>query len=229
MGFYFSSGALKLGLMFSLLRNIRFYILVGAVVFSVALYFFVLGTSGGVVITKLTRYYALVALGLLYVVLTIGPSVRVFPWIPFKSKLIFARRGLGVSVFYFALLHASMAFFLELGGFGGLGFLGSKYLLAISLSFTALVILSLMAATSFDFMIRKLGYSRWKFLHRFVYLAGFLIVLHALLIGSDFQNLSSRWAQLSLVLLASLLIVEALAWIKYLRLRRAAFVKKKEE
>lgn len=209
----------------NLFRNIRFYILAGSVVISIALYFFVLITSSGELIGKLSRYYALVAVGLLYIVLMIGPSVRVFPWIPLKSKLIFARRGLGVSVFYFAVLHSSIVFFLGFGGFDGLFRLGDKYLLAIFLSFTAEIILALMAATSFDYMIRKLGYSRWKFLHRFVYLAGFLIVIHALLLGSDFANLSSRWAQLWLGLLVILIIVEVVAWVKYLRLKRAAVVK----
>lgn len=225
MGFYFSAGALELGLMPSLLRNIRFYIILGAVVFSIALYFFVLASSGGELVAKLTRYYGLMSLGLLYVVLLIGPAVRVFLWIPYKSKLIFARRGLGISVFYFVVLHSSMAFFLELGGFAGLFYLEGRYLLAVSLGFAAEVILALMAATSFDFAIRKLGYSRWKFLHRFVYLAGVLILVHALLMGTHFANLFSRAQVASFVSLFFLLLVEIIASVKYLKLKHAAKAK----
>lgn len=227
MGFYFSTGALELGLMSSLLRNIRFCIILGAIAFSIALYFFVMATSGGELVAKLTRYYGLISLGLLYVVLLIGPAVRVFLWIPYKGKLIFARRGLGISVFYFVVLHSSMAFFLELGGFAGLFYLEGRNLLAVSLGFAAEVILALMAATSFDFAIRKLGYSRWKFLHRFVYLAGFLIIVHTLLIGTDFTDLYSHWAQIWLGLLVVILVVEALAWYKYLRLKRMTIFKEK--
>lgn len=228
MGFYFSAGALELGLMPSLLRNIRFYVILSVVVFSINLYFFVLATSAGELVPKLTRYYGLISYGLLYVVLFIGPAVRVFQWIPYKGKLIFARRGLGISVFYFAVLHSSMAFFLELGGFAGLFYLEGKYLLAVSLGFTAEVILALLAATSFDFAIRKLGYSRWKFLHRFVYLAGVLILVHTFLMGTHFANLFSRAQIVSFASLLFLLIVEAIAWVKYLKLKHAVMAEKKE-
>lgn len=205
-----------------LLSNSRFYILAFAVLFSIALFSYVLVTAGWgqLAIIKLTRYYAFCAISFLYVALLIGPAVRVFPFIVQKGRLIHARRGIGVSAFYFVVLHSSLAFFGQLGGFPGLFYLDNKYLLAISFSFTAEVILSLMAATSFDFMIKKLTYRWWKFLHRFVYLAAFLVIVHALLIGSDFQDRSSPIFIVAFALLVFLLVVEALAWDKYLALTR---------
>lgn len=206
----------------SLFSNIRFYILVLAVLFSVGLRIFVSATTADnqLLTIKLTQLYAFSALGFLYAALLIGPAIRVFPFIPAKSKLIHARRAVGISAFYFVLLHSNLAFFGLLGGFRGLEYLDSKYLLAIGLSFTAEMILSLMAATSFDYMVKKLTYRWWKFLHRFVYLAGTLVVAHALLIGTHFQNLFSPVALVSFALLAFLLVVEVIAWAKYLRLKR---------
>jgi len=204
-----------------LLKNIRFYILAFSVLFSIAALVAVSNfyPAGELMVIKLERLYAFSALGFLYITLLIGPGIKVFGFIPYKSKLIHARRALGVSAFYFVLLHSNLAFFGLLGGFGGLGYLDGRYLLAVSLSFTAELILALMAATSFDFMVRKLTYRWWKFLHRFVYLAGTLIVIHALLIGSHYQDKFSLVALVSFALLAFLLAVEAIAWVKYLVMR----------
>lgn len=219
-GFQLSFLKAKIYFVKKLLLNLRFYILLASFLFSAALFVFSLVMYGdSQLFIKLTRYYAFSAVGTLYLTLLIGPSIRVFPWIPYKGKLIFARRGLGVSTFYFVVLHASFAFFGQLGGFAGLFYLDSRYLLAIGLSSAALIILALMAATSFDFMIRKLTYRWWKFIHRFVYLAGTLIVIHTFLIGGHFQNLFSPVALLSFVALAFLLAVEAIAWTKYLALK----------
>ncbi len=121
-----------------------------------------------------------------------------------------ARRAIGVSAFFFALLHENLAFFGQLGGFSGLSFLSSKYLLAISFSSIALVILFLMAATSFDFVIVKLTFRKWKLLHRFVYLAGFFIMIHALMLGTHFSDLSGLIPEIFFVALVFLLFLETL-------------------
>ena len=141
-------------------------------------------------VVGLTQIYALVAITYLYIALLATPLTRLFVFLPFRGQYIKARRAIGVSAFFFSLLHAGFAFFGKLGGFAGLGFLDSKYLLAVGFSFLALVILSLLSLTSFDYMVSKLTFPRWKFLHRFVYLAGILIVMHALLLGSHFTDLS---------------------------------------
>ncbi|MBI3342492.1 ferric reductase-like transmembrane domain-containing protein [Candidatus Curtissbacteria bacterium] len=209
----------------SLFRNSRFYVLFATVAYSILVFLWVVGTSGWGVqaITKLVRLDALSSLFLLYIALLIGPMVHVFAALPYKGKLIHARRAIGVSAFYFGLLHGTTAFFGELGGFAGLFYLDIRYLIAISLSFTALLILSAMAATSFDFMIRKLTFARWKALHRLVYVAGTLIVIHALMLGSDFQDLYSPIAQTAFVLLAFLLILEGLATDKYMALKHVTY------
>ena len=44
--------------------------------------------------------------------------------------------------------------------------------------------LFLLAITSFDAVIKFMTYPRWKWLHRFVYLGGVLILLHVWMIGT---------------------------------------------
>src|SRR5689334_7306781 len=154
-----------------LTTNIRFYVLVFSAIWAAAAYIYIKQTipSEQTQTIRLTETYALTSLTYLYLALLATPLTRFFTFLPFRSQYVRARRAIGVSAFFFGLLHATNAFFFLLGGFEGLGFLSDKYLLAISLSFTALVILSLMAMTSFEFMVNKLTYPKWKMLHRLVY------------------------------------------------------------
>lgn len=166
-------------------------------------------------IIRLTQFYALTAVTYLYFALLASPLYMVFPKLPTKGWHLVARRAIGVSAFFFALTHASLAFFGLIGGFPGLRFLSLKYLIAISCSFTALLILSAMAATSFNFMVKKLG-KKWKMLHRLVYLAALLITIHALLLGSNFQNLSGTIPQIFLSALIILLVLESIRLYRWL-------------
>ncbi len=209
----------------SLFTNIRFYILVFSFLLSIGLYLWTkyIYLDSSVQIARLIQIYALSAVSYLYTAILATPLTRNFPSFPFRGYYIKARRAIGVSAFYFATLHALLAFFIQLGGFDGLPYLGGKYLLAISLSFTALVILFLMASTSFDVMIEKLTFKRWKILHRFVYLAGILILTHALLLGSHFVDLSGTIPQIFTVALSILLILEAKRFDQYLQSKSLLF------
>jgi DMSO/TMAO reductase YedYZ heme-binding membrane subunit len=195
----------------SLLGNIRFYILVFSVSFSLAIYLWISATipPGSLQTIRLTELYAFTAVTFLYLALLAGPLCYTFRQLPFRAQYLKARRAIGVSAFYFSFIHFLFAFFGQLGGFPGLWFLNGTYFLAISLSFTALIILFLMAITSFDAVIAKITFSRWKLLHRFVYLAGFLILIHVLMLGSHFQNLFGAIPQIFFAALAILLLLEA--------------------
>lgn len=171
-----------------LFKNIRFYVLLFSFFLSFIIFFAVknLAPLSSQTI-KLTQIYAMTAVFFLYLALLIGPFCYNFKT-PYNSLIIKARRAIGVSAFYFAGFHYLLGFYGVLGGFSALFTLEPKYLLAISLSFTALMILFLMASTSFDFMIKKMTFRKWKLLHRFVYIAGIFILIHALLIGEHFQS-----------------------------------------
>lgn len=197
----------------SLLKNIRFYVLLVTLFVSLALYVVAQTTSttseSGYI--KLTKWYGLVAIFYLYIVLLIGPFLYTFSIFPKKIATLISnsRRALGVSVFYFALLHGSIAFFGQLGGFPGLFYLSNKYLFSIGLGFIALLILFLLTITSFDYAVKKMKFQNWKKLQKLIYVAGFVLVIHVMMLGSDFAVLNSVIPQLSLILLFFLLFLEA--------------------
>lgn len=204
--------------MHKLLRNVRFWVLVFSVFLSVGYWWGVRQDNPDITaqILRLTQFYGLTAMAYLYTALLIGPAVYSFSWLPWRGGIYRARRAIGVSVVYFGWLHSSLAFFKQLGGFAGLPLLSARYLTAIILSFTALMILTLMASTSFDAMVARLTFRRWKLLHRFIYLAGFLILAHSLLVGTHFRDLTQPLPRVAYSLLLFLLILQARRFDSYL-------------
>lgn len=201
-----------------LFHNVRFYVLAFSIFLSVGMWWGVRHDMAdtSLQIIRLTQLFALTSLAYLYTTLLIGPAVYTFTWLPWRGGIYRARRAIGVSAFYFASLHAYLAFFKQLGGFRGLPFLDSTYLVAISLSFSALVILCLMAATSFEYMVQRLTFKRWKLLHRFGYVAALFVLIHALLLGTHFNDLSAALPQVAFLLLVVLLWLEAQRFDAYL-------------
>jgi DMSO/TMAO reductase YedYZ heme-binding membrane subunit len=194
-----------------MLKNIRFYVLLFSFVLSLGVYFWVEQSfaSERTQTIRLTQLFALMSLSYLYITVLIGPLMYIFYSFRFKNQLLKARRALGVSGFYFATLHSFVAFFGQLGGVSGLGFLSNTYLLAIALSFVAYLILLVMTCTAFDWIIAKMKYKRWKLLHRLVYLALLLTVIHGLMLGTHFMNLSSTIPQIFAFAFGLLIILEA--------------------
>lgn len=203
----------------SLLSNVRFYVLVFSVTWSVALFGYITATEPDlpVRIIVLTQYYALTALTYLYFTLLCGPFVFAFKTFPYKGVYFKARRALGVSTAYFALLHASLAFFLQLGGLAGVLALPGRYQLAIVLSSLSLLMLLILSSTSFNYMVKKLSFKRWKLLHRLVYVIGVFTLMHALLIGTHFQDLSRPLPRLVTVAVGFLLYLYAVRFDAYLK------------
>lgn len=197
-----------------LLRNIRFYVLLFSISLSMFLYLY----SSDVF--ELTRHYALIAAGFLYLTLLAGPLCYTFKFLPFRMQYIKARRAIGVSTFYFGLLHAYFAFFGEFGGLAGIVNLPLKYTAAVSFGLLSLIILTLMALTANDFMIEKLTFPKWKFLHRFIYVVGVFILIHAFLIGSHFQNLPNMISITVLSAVIFLLFLEIPRVVKYFKSKR---------
>ncbi len=197
--------------MIPLYKNIRFYVVLASVTCSIAIYAYIQATipEGSFQSIRLSQIYGLTAMTLLYFTLLAGPFCFAFRHLPHRGWYLRSRRALGVATFYFGCLHAYQTFFHQLGGFAGLGFLSPRYLLAVGLSFTALLMLAVLASTSFDAMIRLLTYRRWKLLHRLAYVIGVLVLVHALLLGTHFANLRGLVAQLYFFGVAFLLILQA--------------------
>lgn len=202
-----------------LFQNIRFYILVFGAFLMASINFYIKSTYADSMTADwvLLRTYALVAITYLYIAILATPLTKLFPKLPFKAKYLKARRAIGVSAFFFALVHATLAFFIHIGGIEG--FLSTPITFQIPVLFgtTALFILFLMASTSFDWAIEKLTFERWKNLHRFVYLAGILILFHSLILGTDLQNRLSPISLIMLVAVGFLLTLESIRIFKFLK------------
>ncbi|MFN8291043.1 MAG: ferric reductase-like transmembrane domain-containing protein [Chitinophagaceae bacterium] len=138
--------------------------------------------------TLLIRSSSTLALLLLHIILCIGPLCRLNrKFLP----LLYNRRHLGVTMFFFAALHGVFSI-MQFHGLGNINPVVSVFVsntrygsLAAfpfqSLGFFALLIFFLMAITSHDFWLHHLSPRVWKALHMLVYLAYFLVVMHVML------------------------------------------------
>ena len=138
--------------------------------------------------TLIIRDFGSLAFIMLHVVLLIGPLARLDTrFLP----LLYNRRHLGVSLFLVAAVHGifSIIQFHALGDlnpFASIFLSNTRYDSLTGFPFQvlgliALVILFLMAATSHDFWLHKLGPRAWKSLHMAVYVAYGLILMHVML------------------------------------------------
>ncbi len=119
-----------------------------------------------------------------YAALIISPLNKVAKGQKWLPHVIFARRAIGVSAAYFALLHVSISLWGQLGGVGGLNLLPGRFIWALGFGFVALIVLLIMASTSLDKVISFMTFRRWKWLHRTGYAAGILVLLHIWIIGT---------------------------------------------
>lgn len=93
-----------------------------------------------------------------------------------RPKITLVRRMLGVSVFAYAMAHFVLYI---INSKYDLTFVASEIIhrIYLTIGFVALIGLSLLAATSFDASIRRLG-RWWKHLHRIIYALAVLGLLH---------------------------------------------------
>jgi sulfoxide reductase heme-binding subunit YedZ len=110
----------------------------------------------------------------LCLVLAITP-LRIVAGLPPLARL---RRMLGLFVYFYAVLHLAAYSWLDMGLDVGdiTKDIGKRPFILVG--FTAFVLLSALAATSFDRAIRALGGQRWRNLHRLVYFVAPLALLH---------------------------------------------------
>jgi sulfoxide reductase heme-binding subunit YedZ len=113
------------------------------------------------------------ALRLLLVTLAVTPLRRITGW----GRVLRLRRMLGLFAFFYATLHVVVYVWLDRQLTWSEIVVDLSERPYITLGFFAFVILSLLAATSPKAMVRRLGRS-WKRLHRAVYAAAVLAVVH---------------------------------------------------
>jgi sulfoxide reductase heme-binding subunit YedZ len=186
------------------LAGVRFYIACGIVLATVELWWWVNTEFSGsdLAAIRLQESYAWLSLVLLGTALLIGPLYKLVPTFPGKQLARDARRLFGIGAAWFASLHVAITYFGLFHGANPLT-LSAQYQRPFLLGTLALVILLAMAFTSFDAAFTGMG--KWWFrLHRFVYVAAALAVVHIFMIGVHATSLLSLavLAVASLTLLA---------------------------
>jgi sulfoxide reductase heme-binding subunit YedZ len=112
-------------------------------------------------------------LKLILISLAITPGRRILGW----TRLMQVRRMVGVAAFAYAVVHLLLYAADE-------NFVLRKVTLEIvlriylTIGFVSLLILTALAITSTDGMLRRLGGRNWRRLHRLVYVAALLSVIH---------------------------------------------------
>lgn len=132
------------------------------------------GALGANPIAQAQNQLGLTAMVFLMAALAITPARLLFGW-TWAARI---RREVGLFAFFYATLHFLLYALLDLG-------LDWPTLLEdiakrpfITVGFAALVLLAPLAITSTNGWVRRLGYRRWQWLHRLVYVAGVLAVVH---------------------------------------------------
>ncbi len=138
---------------------------------------FVTGDLGADPVKTIQVTTGLSVLVLLLLGLTITPLRKASHW----SELIRLRRMLGLFAFFYALLHALTYFIFDQSLDPGLIWADTVKHPRIAVGFVAFLILLPLALTSTDAAVRRLG-KRWGRLHRLVYPATALGILHYLMV-----------------------------------------------
>jgi sulfoxide reductase heme-binding subunit YedZ len=147
------------------------------------------GTLGANPLEALLHRSGEIAIWILGAVLSLTPLRVLFPGSQIVAALNRHRRAIGVSACVYGLLHLTAHVLYE-GGWDGLLRSLSKPFIWYGLA--GLSILVVLAATSNQFSIRKLGGRNWKRLHRLAYLAAALLVYHQAIAGKGHWHVA-RW------------------------------------
>ena len=161
-----------------------------------------------------TQWYAGIAFAFLYVALSIRPLYTTFPRLPYASTALGSQPAFGISAFYFAVLHSYSGFWGFVGGFGGLRYWSGYFASSLCFGLLALCLLTIAAATSIPYLKRHMG-AYWKFAHRFIYVAGVLILIHGV-------TVTIHLAHLQAILIVTYLSLLFLFGLHILRLDRYA-------
>jgi sulfoxide reductase heme-binding subunit YedZ len=143
------------------------------------------GVLGPNPVEAISRYTGDWALRMLLLTLAITPLRKLTG----ANSLVRLRRMLGLYAYFYACLH--LLTYVWLDAFFSLAYIWDDIAkrLYITVGFTAFCLLTPLAATSTNAMIRRLGARRWQRLHRLAYLAAFAAILHFLwLVKADLRE-----------------------------------------
>ena len=183
------------------LSGVRLYIALITLLITLEVWWWAATLFGGtqLEIIRTQEVYAWLSVLFLTLTLLIGPVTKLFPKISGLAAIRDSRRALGISAAWFAALHTLITYFKQFQGINPLQ-LPATYQRSMLLGVIALAILITMAATSVNAIMKKWGVW-WFRLHRLVYVAMILVLLHAFMIGAHATTT------------AALIVLNALAFI----------------
>lgn len=136
------------------------------------LYWFETRQLGARPTTETIHATGLWGIRLLAITLAITPSRQIFN----QPRIVLLRRMIGVAAFSYLVIHLSFYVVDEKYALGTVASeIARRFYLTIG--FSALCMLTALAVTSTDGMMRRLG-RRWQILHRIVYLAAIIGAIH---------------------------------------------------
>ncbi len=146
--------------------------------------------------------YATIGLAATLFAVCLSPLARVVRH-PLVVSLLLNRRYIGLWGYAFVVTHLVLVYGNLLGGSLAVLWQPEGFMLLLGLA--AFTILTALACTSTDAMVRHLGGQNWKRLHSLVCLAIALAVVHAFNLGTVvFDGTWSKWALVGLVVLVAL-------------------------
>lgn len=172
-----------------------------AVLFGVGIYLLIIpavtGQLGPNPIERLLHVSGEIAIWTLGAVLSLTPLRVLFPHSAIVNALNRHRRFIGVSACIYGLIHFSCHVLYQ-GDWDDLRQSFGKPFIWFGLA--GLSILILLALTSNNWAVRKLGGKRWKLLHRLAYLAAIVLIYHQSIAGKGHWYIA-RWLLFLLVAL----------------------------
>jgi methionine sulfoxide reductase heme-binding subunit len=178
------------------------------ILFGVGVYFLIIpvftNQLGANPIERLLHVSGEIAIWTLGAVLSLTPLRVLFPRSALVNALNRHRRYIGVSACIYGLIHFSCHVLYQ-GDWDDLLQSFSKPFVWFGL--LGLSILVLLALTSNNWSVRKLGGKRWKLLHRLAYVAAIVLIYHQSIAGKGHWYVA-RWLLLFLVVLEGARLVK---------------------
>jgi len=164
------------------------------------------GALGANPVERLLHQAGEIAIWTLGAVLSLSPLRVLFPRSRVVNALNRHRRAVGVSACVYGLIHFGFHLLYE-GDAQAIAHSFSKPFIWFGVA--GLSILVILAATSNNFSIRKLGGKNWKRLHRLAYAAAALLIYHQAIAGKGHWHIA-RWLLLSLLALQTARVTKQL-------------------